>query len=312
MTHVAVGLVLIAACSGGSSQLEIPISDTGTIESPLQQIKPDDIPLIEGPVSPEGFQAIFATPDLGLGEHRVGFVLISADGLVKEPQTEVSSLYFPSPDSEGELKQTSTAVFRLWPYGTRGLYTTTLDFDVSGNWGIEIEVMEAGGTSSMVQLMFEVAETPKAVAAGSQAIPSLSKTLADVQGIAELTTGSLQDPDLYQISIADAIKSNLPTVIVMASPAFCTNAVCGPQVEVLQEIKDKYAGESNFIHVDIYDNPQEIQGDLNLARLSATVLEWRLPSTEWTFVVDKSGTVAARFESFATFEEVETALLAVF
>ena len=94
----------------------------------------------------------------------------------------------------------------------------------------------------------------------------------------------------------------------MASPAFCTNAVCGPQVQVLQELKDEYKGLANFIHVDIYDNPQEIQGDLDRARISPTVVEWALPSTEWTFVIDKQGIVSARFEAFATFEELEEAL----
>ena len=97
----------------------------------------------------------------------------------------------------------------------------------------------------------------------------------------------------------------------MASPAFCTNAVCGPQVQVLQELKDRYMGKANFIHVDFYDNPEEIQGDLSRARPSPTVVEWSLPSTEWSFVIDKQGTVSARFESFATLDELEQALLQV-
>ena len=102
-----------------------------------------------------------------------------------------------------------------------------------------------------------------------------------------------------------------PAVIVFASPAFCTNAVCGPQVDVLKELKDKYRGRANFIHVDYFDNPDEIQGDLDRAVVSPTVLEWNLPSTEWSFVLDDAGVVAARFEAFATLEELEEALLDV-
>ena len=129
-----------------------------------------------------------------------------------------------------------------------------------------------------------------------------------MDSLAELTTGSLQDPDLYQISIADAVVSGKPTVIVMASPAFCTNAVCGPQVEVLQRLKDAYKGRAHFIHVDIYGNPEEIQGDLSRAVISKTVIEWNLPSTEWSFVIGSSGTVHERFESFTGFEELEASL----
>ena len=58
----------------------------------------------------------------------------------------------------------------------------------------------------------------------------------------ELATGGLQDADLYQATIADAVQNGLPTVIVFASPAFCTNAVCGPQVEVLQQLKGQVQG----------------------------------------------------------------------
>ena len=36
--------------------------------------------------------------------------------------------------------------------------------------------------------------------------------------------------------------------------------------------------------------------------------EWGLPSTEWSFVVDREGMVTARFEAFATLDELEEAL----
>ena len=144
---------------------------------------------------------------------------------------------------------------------------------------------------------------------GSVSPASRNKTLDDVDDLKELTTGSLRDPDLYMTTIADGVKSGLPTVVVMASPAFCTNAVCGPQVEVLRDLKDKYAGQANFIHVDYYDNPDEIQGDLDRARPSPTVLEWNLPSSEWSFVIDRNGVIAERFEAFATLEEIEKVLL---
>ena len=111
------------------------------------------------------------------------------------------------------------------------------------------------------------------------------------------------------MTIAEAVESGLPTVVVFASPAFCTNAVCGPQIEVLQQLKDKYKGQANFIHVDFYENPHEIQGDLERAVISSVVREWRLPSIEWTFVIDRQGTITARFEAFATLNEVERAFL---
>ena len=313
LTVVVIVLAMVgAACSSGSEGPADTREDTqpsgGQDDTANMLLQPDEIPLITGPVSEDGVQAIFATSDLGVGRNRIGFVLTSPSDFVKVPEATVSSLFFQDEDSEGEVKDTVQAVFRAWPYGIRGLYTTHLTFDMPGRWGLDISVADNKGADQKAQLFFEVQETPSAVSVGAPAVASRNKTLDDVAGLEELTTGSLGDPDLYRVSIADAVASGIPTVVVMASPAFCTNAVCGPQVEVLQELKDQYKGQSNFVHVDIYDNPEEIQGDLTKARLSPIVFDWGLPSIEWTFVIDKQGIVTARFEGFATLEELEQAL----
>ena len=296
-------MALALACSSGEGQPAAPT----TLAEPTARA--DQIELIKGPLSPDGLQAIFGTPDLGVGRNRVAFVVTSKTGLVSEPAASVTSIHFADEASIGETVQTALAVFRPWPHTVRGSYTTELDFDRAGRWGLDISILDPTGPPRFVKLFFDVSESPVAPAVGSVSPASHNKTLDDVDDIKELTTGSLRDPDLYMTTIANGIKSGLPTVVVMASPAFCTNAVCGPQVEVLRDLKDKYAGQANFIHVDFYDNPDEIQGDLDRARLSPTVLEWKLPSSEWSFVIDRDGVIAERFEAFATLEELEKALL---
>ena len=289
---------LIAACSG-------PSSDTTGAEP---SSRPDEIELIEGPLSEDGIQIILGTPDVAVGAHRMAFVLQSRQSLIRAPSATVVSHYLPESGGQGERKETALAVFRPWPYGTRGTYTTRLAFDAAGRWRIDVTVPEEDGKTRSAQLSFDVAEATEAPDVGAPAVPSRNRTLADVDDIGELTTGSLRDPDLYRTTIADAVESGMPTVVVMASPAFCINAVCGPQVEVLQQLKDKYVGQANFIHVDFYDNPDEIQGDLDRARISPTVLAWRLPSAEWSFVIGRDRKIAARFEAFATFDELDQAL----
>ncbi len=289
---------LIAACSGFSSDT------TSTDLSP----RPDEVELIEGVPSEDGTQIILGTPDVAVGTHRMAFVLQSEQDLVRAPHATVVSRHLPEGDAESRKVETAQAVFRPWPYEIRGSYTTQLTFDAAGKWQIEVTVMDESGHSRFAQLSFQVDEATKAPDVGVEAPPSESKTLTDVEDIGELTTGSLRDPDLYRTTIAGAIGSGMPTVIVVASPAFCINAVCGPQVDVLQQLKDKYRGRANFIHVDLYDNPDEIQGDLSRSRISPTVLEWRLPSAEWSFMIDRDRKIAARFESFATFDELEQAL----
>ena len=322
-------LVVAIACSSNSDQ---PAENTSTASSDnaasnfivqgnrsdassggseaLAGLRVDERPLVKGPLSPDGVQAIFATPDLGVGENRIGFVVTTQNGLVRVPAAIVTSFYLgDSDESQGEQKETVLAVFRVWPYATRGLYTTKLNFDQPGRWKMDINVLDAEtGTSKKAEVSFDVATDPETLAVGVPAIASKNKTIHDAQSIKDLTTGSIQDPDLYQTTIADAITSGKPTVIVMASPAFCTNAVCGPQVQVLSDLEEVYKGQANFIHIDLYDNPEGIQGDLNNAILSPVIVEWNLPSTEWSWVIDRDGNIASRFESFATFNELEKAL----
>ncbi len=299
----AVSVTAILACSQTGD------AAPQAIQSELAEVAPpEEIALIKGPVSEDGLQAIFATPDIGPGRHRIAFALTSQTGLVDALSATVQSFYDPQTDSLGEPAQTALAIFHPFPLVERGLYVTKLTFDRPGSWAIQATALGDDGAPKRARLFFTVPEKTRTPAVGEPAVPSRSKTIQDVERLSQLTTGSLQDEDLYQISIADAIESGLPTIIVMASPAFCTNAVCGPQVEVLIDLKNEFSDQANFIHVDYYDNPEEIQGDLGRAALSPVAREWRLPSTEWSFVIDGDGVISGRFEGFTPLEELRQAL----
>ena len=305
LSIASIGALFLLACS--SSQAVSPVS---TAPEP-QEPRIDQRTLTKSEFSPSGLQAILGTGDLAVGVNRVGFSLVTRKELVTAPEVQVVATYLSDGASTGAPPARATATFNPWPYGSRGLYTTEMTFDRAGAWALDITAPQRDGAQVTVTLPFTVREATSAPAVGAPAPRSRSKTLQDVSRLEELSTGSRIDPDLYRLTIAQAAASNRATVIVFASPAFCTNEVCGPQVEVLQELKERYKGQANFIHVDLYENPQEIQGNINIARISRVVEEWRLPSIEWTFVLDRQGTVAARFEAFSTFDEVQRALEAV-
>ena len=300
---IAFSTGLILACSQAAESIAEP-SAPETESFTL----PEEVPLIKGPVSEDGLQAIFATPDISTGKHRIAFALTSQTGLVKAPSATVQSFYEPQGDALDDPVQTALALFHPFPLVERGLYVTNLTFDQTGEWTIRATVLGDDGLPKKATLSFEVPEDTHAPPVGAPAIPSRSKTTEDVERLSQLTTGSMQDEDLYQATIADAIQSGRPTVVVMASPAFCTNAVCGPQVEVLRDLKNEFPNQANFIHVDYYDNPEEIQGDLDRAVLSPVAREWNIPSTEWSFVIDSEGVITGRFEGFTPLEELRQAL----
>ena len=110
----------------------------------------------------------------------------------------------------------------------------------------------------------------------------------------------------------DAVRSGRPTVITFSTPAYCQSQLCGPQTEVLSELDDKYKGQANFIHVEIFDNPEEMlaAGDPSLGTENPVIHEWEFITEPWTFLVDQAGFVTARFEAFVTFDEIEENLVA--
>ena len=265
------------------------------------------------PADPTAIIPILATTVLGVGEQRIAFLLTTTKGLIKAPTALVTTVYL---DGDGTPGETMEAVFNLWPYGVRGSYSTYANFDRAGRYRLDIQVDNPNGVDQ-VQIVVEVMEKSPIPALGSRALLSITKTLGAYGTIEEITTDYSPDPDLYQITIKEAVENPLPSVVVFASPAFCTSPTCGPQTDTVSELKEKYSGRANFIHVEIYDNPAEIQGDLDRAEIFSVVDDWGLTSIEdyfnesWTFILDANGLIGDRFEGFATLDELETALLKV-
>ena len=294
--------VILTGCGNAEATLPTPGANADAVTSGAEQ--PD------WTVVSNGLNVVLATPDLGLGEQRFAMVLSTREGLVRFPVVEFRSYFYPEGldgRREGPF-QTELARFTEFPLGTRGIYVTSLEFNRQGSWSVEVDVPQSDGSSASAEVQFAVNESPHSVAVGEKAPLSRNRTLSDVASVRDLTTGSLYDEELYRLTIAEAVSRQQPLVVVFASPAFCTNAVCGPQVEVASELRARYAGQVNFIHVDLFENPREIQGDLNRAVETPLLREWGLVSQEWTYVLDSSGAVTARFENFVGVEELTEAI----
>ncbi len=275
-------------------------------------------PAAPTPAPPETSQAtaelrlLLASTDLSVGPNRVVFALVaSGSGPVRQPDgVRVQTFYLTPTGQEGPI-ETVAATYREWGDTGRGAYTVRLDFDRAGNWGLGVRVDGQDGAVSSASARVLVRERSLTPALGAPAPLTQSKTLTDTSNTDELTTDPQPDVDLYRMTIAEAVGSGKPLVVAFSTPAYCTTATCGPQLDVVKQTKNQFAGSVNFIHVEVYDNPHEIQGDLSNARIAPAVTEWGLPSEPWTFVVDADGLVAAKFEGFATQDELEQALLSV-
>jgi len=305
----AVALLFMAIACGSSDALTAVPQPTATAQPLAKTIKM--------PEQSGGIMPILTTTVLRVGDQRVSFLLAGPNGIIKAPSASVSPVFIGegSADGGGTALATEQAKFYLWPYGVRGAYVTQLDFDRPGRWRLVIDVTtEAGPTQTRLDI--DVAETSVIPDIGNLPPTGNNKTLDTVSGIENLTTGFEPDPDLYRTTIDRAVESGLPSVIVFATPAFCTSATCGPQVDAVVRLKDLHPGEANFIHVELYDNPNEIKGDLNRAKLVPFAQDWGFTSIpdwfneSWVFVLDTKGRIHQRFEGYTSVDELEDALAA--
>ena len=250
-------------------------------------------------------RVVVASQDLAVGENRFVFgVLDTRSRPVRLPEARTAFVFLET--TPAETRAQGTAEFVRWPSGAAGVYVTKVAFDQAGRWGVVVEVAGGQGTAGFV-----VKAESSSPGIGQAAPASVNKTARDVAELAELTTAPVPDPDLYQTTIAEAISSGRPTVVTFGTPAYCETATCGPQVEVVSSLKDDHKGEANFIHVEVFDNPKEMEGDLSKGRYTPLVQEWGLPSEPFTFVLDGTGLIAAKFEGFVTRGELEGALVEV-
>lgn len=256
-------------------------------------------------VSGDEYTIALGTPDLSPGLHRISLVIEGPAGLVETPAMRITVL---PDDAPGEMEEV-VARFSRFPDGVRGFHVTYVEFASVGRWNLILHIPSEDGFED-IGIAIDIPEDTAAPSVGDAAPASDSRTITDVANIEDLSTGDEPDPGLYLVSLADAVEAGKPLVVVFASPGFCTNAFCGPQAEVLSELRSIYGDAANYVHVDLYENPSEVK--LGADPIETPILEeWGLHTGEWTFVVNADGVVAARFEAFAPLDEVETALAIV-
>lgn len=269
------------------------------------------VPTVVPAPTPEALRLAFASSDLAVGSNRVVFGVLDETGPVKDAVVVVSTFYLPATGGQEGPVETVDAVFQAWPVTPRGVFTAELSFDRPGEWGVGAVVTGTDGVEHKASARVRVKEASNTPALGTAAPRSVSKTLADVDGFEQITTDFEPDADFYDKTIVEALDTGKPLLLVFSTPAYCQTATCGPQLDVIKELKAEYADRMSFIHIEVYDNPHEIEGDLSRAVISPTAEEWGLPSEPWTFLMDGGGIIRAKFEAFTTREELEAEITRV-
>lgn len=204
----------------------------------------------------------------------------------------------------GTFKGESDAPFKGDGLEGAGAYVAHLTFDVAGDWGLDITASRPNGQTATLQLPVTITASPVVPAVG-QASPKSQSPVATTADQASFIDSGNPPDDMHQITIAAAIAQHKPTLVVFASPAFCTSRICGPEVKVVQSLEPAYRDRLTFIHVEIYQN---FKPDATKRTLAQTVLDWRLQTEPWIFLIDSNGIIQSRFEGPTATDEVKAAI----
>ena len=241
------------------------------------------------PSEPE-LVGIRASTDTAVGDARFLFAVAEIGGQRRGSPDETVTLVARSLDAP-DVEIMDQAEF-LWVVPDAfGLYRADLPFERPGLWEIDFEISTGEKTAPF---LVDVLPEPTTVAAGDRAPIVETPTVEDTP-ISELTT----DPDpmesLYEMSLDEALTDGRETVVIFATPAYCTSAACGPLLQQIKDATTRYP-DVDFIHIEVYSGFRDEGFQPDTEHLVPAVTAFQLPSEPWVFVIDDNGVVIDRFE----------------
>jgi hypothetical protein len=153
------------------------------------------------------------------------------------------------------------------------------------------------------QTAINVAEQPKIPAEGEPAPSVHTPTLDDVSDVSEIDT-RIPPSTMHTDDLADVLGEK-PVVLLFATPALCLSRVCGPVVDIAEQVKAQYGDDATFIHMEIYEDNQYNPKN---PKLRPQVEAFSLPTEPWLFVIDKDGKIQTRIEGAFSVNELENEL----
>jgi hypothetical protein len=245
-------------------------------------------------------QPVVATSELVVGPNRMALGLLENNIPIKDAaDTRVHVRYYKLNGEQATLVGEEDATYYGDGLGPQGTFIVYPVFDTAGLWGMEVEVERPSQPAVTERLSLNVLAKGNAPMIGAPAPRSKTPTARDVSDLRMISSDSEPDPRLYQISVAEAVGSGKPSLILFATPGYCQTAVCGPGVDVVSRLAETFGDKINAVHVEIYQYPFEELKPV------AAMEEWGLRTEPWLFLVDRNGKIAGRYEGGITYAELE-------
>jgi hypothetical protein len=305
---------LLAGCGGDDSSSEEapPPAKAADFPKPngktLQQLLSDADG--SGPVlAPSGLE-------LRTGTNRFGFALFNRS---REQITDASVAVYAAPAGGGPAKGPYLARYESIavkpqfqsqqtatdPDAARSIYTTEIPFDKPGKYEL-LGLARVGGKlvpattpGGGVEVKSESGDPIPAV--GTRPPRIHTPTKAEVGGDLASIDTRLPPSTMHDADFADVLGKK-PVVLLFATPQLCQSRVCGPVVDVAEQVKSTSGDDVEFIHMEVYRDNRIDKG------IRPQMAAFHLQSEPWLFVFDRSGKVSTRIEGAYSERELKQAI----
>ncbi len=328
---VLAALGALAGCGGGdggSSSGSAP-TPKGPADARLRDelaratsVKPGSFPATEGrtlqeisdSITSTGPELAFATSVLTTGEHeRLAFGLLDQGTTFVYAPTVVylaksgGTAKALGPYSAPADLLVTDAAFRSKTAATEdspfaAVYGTSVPFEEPGTYDV-LSVSKIGGkdvaAGAQVEVVRKAADRIPDVGEKPPAVET--DTLASAGGDVRSIDTRLPPGTMHDASFKDVVGKK-PTLLLFATPQLCQSRVCGPVVDIAEQLKRTYGDRVQFIHQEVYVDNQVDKG------LRPPLEAFNLRTEPWLFAVDAEGRITTRLEGSFGFNAVELAI----
>jgi len=244
------------------------------------------------------FNIVFGADIYSLGKNRIIFSVIEDvdANLNNDYRIEINTVDHNTNSESLVIKPN----FYTWPNKNTGFYAFDYVFKIKGEYKINVYEFNNPKKSQIQTIFVKENQTPVV----GEYVPSLdNKIISNELDIFAITSDPEPEINFYTYKFSDALNLHRPIIVFFLSPNFCKTATCFPQLQVLKRLQTQYDDRIIFIHVEVYENPHLIKGDLKNSQISTVLDDWNINSEPYTFLINQKKLVS-KFQGYASYEEI--------
>jgi len=182
------------------------------------------------------------------------------------------------------------------------VYEAMVPLDAPGSYDVlAVAKVDGQDVAAGAQVKVVRPAQDKIPAVGERPPSVATDTLASAGGDVKAIDTRVPPGTMHDASFADVLGEK-PTILLFATPQLCQSRVCGPVVDVAEQLKRTYGDRVQFIHQEVYVDNVVDKG------LRPPLRAFNLQTEPWLFAVNAEGRITTRLEGSFGFNAVERAI----